>query len=139
MCFSQYSPIKKNLLLTILSMSVAGNLLLTEDKKQIKVCDFGLAREETAGDMTTEAGTYRWMAPEVLVFCSESFASANLLTMPSSTLKSVVQHSSTSKGCKDTLWSQGGCVQLRRYSVGVANKQNSIQGGTKHTNSICCS
>ncbi|RVW73991.1 Serine/threonine-protein kinase STY46 [Vitis vinifera] len=65
MCFSQYSPIKKNLLLTILSMSVAGNLLLTEDKKQIKVCDFGLAREETAGDMTTEAGTYRWMAPEL--------------------------------------------------------------------------
>nr|CAN83950.1 hypothetical protein VITISV_043906 [Vitis vinifera] len=42
-----------------------SNLLLTEDKKQIKVCDFGLAREETAGDMTTEAGTYRWMAPEL--------------------------------------------------------------------------
>ena len=43
----------------------SGNLLLTEDKQRIKLADFGLAREEISGKMTTEAGTYRWMAPEV--------------------------------------------------------------------------
>lgn len=32
---------------------------------QIKVADFGLARGEVADEMTCEAGTYRWMAPEV--------------------------------------------------------------------------
>ncbi|KAF5961294.1 hypothetical protein HYC85_002503 [Camellia sinensis] len=42
-----------------------SNLLLMEDKKKIKVADFGLAREETMGEMTAEAGTYRWMAPEL--------------------------------------------------------------------------
>ncbi|KAK9265725.1 hypothetical protein L1049_025319 [Liquidambar formosana] len=42
-----------------------SNLLLTEDKKQIKLADFGLAREEAADEMSTEAGTYRWMAPEL--------------------------------------------------------------------------
>lgn len=47
-------------------MFIPGNLLLTEDKKRIKLADFGLAREEISGEMTTEAGTYRWMAPEVL-------------------------------------------------------------------------
>ncbi|CAL5324771.1 unnamed protein product [Camellia sinensis] len=41
------------------------NLLLMEDKKKIKVADFGLAREETMGEMTAEVGTYRWMAPEL--------------------------------------------------------------------------
>lgn len=43
-----------------------GNLLLTEDKTTIKLADFGLAREDAEAEMTTEAGTYRWMAPEVL-------------------------------------------------------------------------
>ncbi|PIM99403.1 Tyrosine kinase [Handroanthus impetiginosus] len=42
-----------------------SNLLLTEDQKKIKVADFGLAREEADDEMTTEAGTYRWMAPEL--------------------------------------------------------------------------
>ncbi|KAK6125482.1 hypothetical protein DH2020_040773 [Rehmannia glutinosa] len=42
-----------------------SNLLLTEDKKKIKLADFGLAREESDDEMTTEAGTYRWMAPEL--------------------------------------------------------------------------
>ncbi|KAL3525418.1 hypothetical protein ACH5RR_013790 [Cinchona calisaya] len=42
-----------------------SNLLLTEDKNMIKLADFGLAREEAAGEMTAEAGTYRWMAPEL--------------------------------------------------------------------------
>ncbi|KAK2986853.1 hypothetical protein RJ640_011078 [Escallonia rubra] len=42
-----------------------SNLLLNKDKNKIKVADFGLAREETVGEMTTEAGTYRWMAPEL--------------------------------------------------------------------------
>ncbi|XP_059457911.1 serine/threonine-protein kinase STY13-like [Corylus avellana] len=42
-----------------------SNLLLTEDKKQIKLADFGLARVEISGKMTIEAGTFRWMAPEL--------------------------------------------------------------------------
>ncbi|XP_019173035.1 PREDICTED: serine/threonine-protein kinase HT1-like [Ipomoea nil] len=41
-----------------------SNLLLTDDKK-IKLADFGLAREESETEMTTETGTYRWMAPEL--------------------------------------------------------------------------
>ncbi|CAN1814218.1 Serine/threonine/tyrosine-protein kinase HT1 [Linum perenne] len=41
-----------------------SNLLLTEDKKHVKVGDFGLAKELMTNDMTCEAGTYRWMAPE---------------------------------------------------------------------------
>lgn len=49
-----------------LFMFILGNLLLTGDKRRIKLADFGLAREEISGEMTTEAGTYRWMAPEVL-------------------------------------------------------------------------
>ena len=44
-----------------------GNMLLTRDQKHVKLADFGLAREETKGFMTCEAGTYRWMAPEVIV------------------------------------------------------------------------
>ncbi|KAM1933678.1 hypothetical protein ACFX15_017954 [Malus domestica] len=42
-----------------------ANLLLTEDLNMIKVADFGHAREEISGAMTSEAGTYRWMAPEL--------------------------------------------------------------------------
>lgn len=55
-----------SLVYSILCLGCVGNLLLTEDKNVIKLADFGLAREETAGEMTAEAGTYRWMAPEVL-------------------------------------------------------------------------
>nr|KJB43562.1 hypothetical protein B456_007G205800 [Gossypium raimondii] len=42
-----------------------SNLLLSEDRTCIKLADFGLAREEVLGGMTCEAGTYRWMAPEI--------------------------------------------------------------------------
>ncbi|KAI9164716.1 hypothetical protein LWI28_000746 [Acer negundo] len=42
-----------------------SNILLTEDTKEIKLADFGLAREEIMDEMTCEAGTYRWMAPEL--------------------------------------------------------------------------
>jgi serine/threonine protein kinase len=42
------------------------NLLLTVDQKMVKLVDFGLAREETLTEMmTTETGTYHWMAPEL--------------------------------------------------------------------------
>ncbi|CAN6855063.1 unnamed protein product [Brassica oleracea] len=47
------------------------NMLLTRDQKHVKLADFGLAREETKGFMTSEAGTYRWMAPEL--FSYEAF------------------------------------------------------------------
>lgn len=47
---------------------LAENLLLTADHKTVKLADFGLAREESLTEMmTAETGTYRWMAPEVLV------------------------------------------------------------------------
>ncbi|KAE8695342.1 putative Homeobox protein [Hibiscus syriacus] len=42
-----------------------SNLLLTNNKMHVKLADFGLAREEVMGGMTCEAGTYRWMAPEL--------------------------------------------------------------------------
>ncbi|XP_020100469.1 serine/threonine-protein kinase HT1-like isoform X2 [Ananas comosus] len=42
------------------------NLLLTANQKNVKLVDFGLAREETVTEMmTAETGTYRWMAPEL--------------------------------------------------------------------------
>ncbi|KAJ4797787.1 Protein kinase superfamily protein [Rhynchospora pubera] len=42
------------------------NLLLTANRKNVKLVDFGLAREETVTEMmTAETGTYRWMAPEL--------------------------------------------------------------------------
>lgn len=41
-----------------------SNVLLSRDKKNIKLADFGLAREASR-EMTCEAGTYRWMAPEI--------------------------------------------------------------------------
>ncbi|CAN6297289.1 unnamed protein product [Urochloa humidicola] len=42
------------------------NLLLTANRKKLKLTDFGLAREETVTEMmTAETGTYRWMAPEL--------------------------------------------------------------------------
>ncbi|EOA13463.1 hypothetical protein CARUB_v10026506mg [Capsella rubella] len=45
-----------------------SNMLLTGDQKHVKLADFGLAREETKGFMTCEAGTYRWMAPELFSY-----------------------------------------------------------------------
>eukprot|EP00899_Mesostigma_viride_P028315 jgi/Mesvir1/8669/Mv02609-RA.1 len=44
-----------------------ANLLLDENEV-VKVADFGVARvmNMTAGHMTAETGTYRWMAPEVI-------------------------------------------------------------------------
>ncbi|OVA04547.1 Protein kinase domain [Macleaya cordata] len=41
-----------------------ANLLLTEDHMKLKLADFGLAREGEEM-MTAEAGTYKWMAPEL--------------------------------------------------------------------------
>lgn len=52
----------------ILLSRITGNLLLTDDKI-VKLADFGLAREEAETEMTSEAGTYRWMAPEVFYIC----------------------------------------------------------------------
>lgn len=52
----------------IFSFYLAENLLLTADHKTVKLADFGLAREESLTEMmTAETGTYRWMAPEVLL------------------------------------------------------------------------
>lgn len=44
-------------------------MLLNEDQRTVKLADLGLAREETLTEMmTSETGTYRWMAPEVFLF-----------------------------------------------------------------------
>ena len=49
-------------------LSFPDNLILTADHKTVKLADFGLAREESLTEMmTAETGTYRWMAPEVLI------------------------------------------------------------------------
>ena len=41
---------------------------MTADHKTVKLADFGLAREESLTEMmTAETGTYRWMAPEVVL------------------------------------------------------------------------
>ncbi|KAK9864231.1 hypothetical protein WJX84_000463 [Apatococcus fuscideae] len=41
--------------------------LLMDEVGNVKIGDFGVARElDTAGVMTAETGTYRWMAPEVI-------------------------------------------------------------------------
>lgn len=50
-----------------------GNVLVTSDMNQVKLADFGLAREESTGCMTSEAGTYRYMAPEVIILPSSIF------------------------------------------------------------------
>lgn len=48
--------------------SFPDNLILTADHRTVKLADFGLAREESLTEMmTAETGTYRWMAPEVLL------------------------------------------------------------------------
>ncbi|GAV91434.1 Pkinase domain-containing protein [Cephalotus follicularis] len=45
------------------------NLLPPANQKSVKLADFGLAREESVTEMmTTETGTYHWMAPEVRSF-----------------------------------------------------------------------
>ncbi|CAD5325430.1 unnamed protein product [Arabidopsis thaliana] len=46
-------------------LDLKWNLLVTGDLKHVKLADFGIAREETRGGMTCEAGTSKWMAPEV--------------------------------------------------------------------------
>lgn len=49
-------------------------MILTADRKTVKLADFGLAREESVTEMmTAETGTYRWMAPEVLFFSPSFF------------------------------------------------------------------
>ncbi|XP_042509470.1 serine/threonine/tyrosine-protein kinase HT1-like [Macadamia integrifolia] len=43
-----------------------SNLLLSENFEKLKLCDFGLAREESLTEnMTAGSGTLRWMAPEM--------------------------------------------------------------------------
>ncbi|PNX62547.1 serine/threonine-protein kinase HT1-like protein, partial [Trifolium pratense] len=43
-----------------------GNILLTKDQNHVKLADFGLARDDICDEMTCEAGTYRYMAPELM-------------------------------------------------------------------------
>ncbi|RDX87751.1 Serine/threonine-protein kinase HT1, partial [Mucuna pruriens] len=42
-----------------------SNLLLPNDNMRILLASFEIAREEISGEMTSEAGTYRYMAPEL--------------------------------------------------------------------------
>lgn len=73
---------------------------------QIKLADFGLAREEAMGGMTCEAGTYRWMAPEVLfLYCLKNILQLHicLLCLTLSFSELVIQQRSTSSRSKETL------------------------------------
>jgi len=72
---------------------------LTDDHKAVKLADFGLAREESLTEMmTAETGTYRWMAPEVLLnhfkllnsYRSSNFVLGNLSSLPC--LVAAIQH-----------------------------------------------
>jgi len=40
--------------------------VLLDSTRRSKVCDFGLARNQTAVSMTAQVGTFQWMAPEVI-------------------------------------------------------------------------
>merc|ERR1712224_891468 len=46
----------------------SANILLAEDQTRLAIADFGLARLRDNGSekMTSETGSYRWMAPEVI-------------------------------------------------------------------------
>jgi serine/threonine protein kinase len=45
-------------------MLFLGNLLLTKDRNHVKLAGFEVARDDICDEMTCEAGTYRYMAPE---------------------------------------------------------------------------
>jgi serine/threonine protein kinase len=49
-------------------MLFLGNLLLTKDRNHVKLAGFEVARDDICDEMTCEAGTYRYMAPEVYIF-----------------------------------------------------------------------
>jgi serine/threonine protein kinase len=58
--------ISYNIMLKSVSiMLFVDNLLLTKNNDHVKVADLGLARENLCDLMTSEIGTYRYMAPEV--------------------------------------------------------------------------
>ncbi|XP_020202058.1 serine/threonine/tyrosine-protein kinase HT1 [Cajanus cajan] len=42
-----------------------GNMFLAKDNMEILLTNFDIAREVISGEMTSEAGTYRYMAPEL--------------------------------------------------------------------------
>jgi serine/threonine protein kinase len=49
-------------------MLFLGNLLLTKDRNHVKLAGFEVARDNICDEMTCEAGTYRYMAPEVYIY-----------------------------------------------------------------------
>ncbi|KAG1365633.1 putative Kinase ATN1-like protein [Cocos nucifera] len=64
------------------------NLLLTANQKNVKLVDFGLAREETVTEMmTAETGTYRWMAPEFIGACKDPIMVIATELLPGMSLK----------------------------------------------------
>jgi len=46
-------------------MYFLGNLFLPKDNMQVLLTNFETAREVISSEMTSEVGTYRYMAPEV--------------------------------------------------------------------------
>ncbi|EER19236.1 protein kinase, putative [Perkinsus marinus ATCC 50983] len=80
------------------------NLLLTEriedehDKPIIKIADFGMAKikQQDQDDMTANAGTYHWMAPEVLNGNQRYHPDKVKTTTPNDDIKSTTTTTTTS-------------------------------------------
>ncbi|KDO18314.1 TKL protein kinase, partial [Saprolegnia parasitica CBS 223.65] len=53
--------------LDIIHRDFKSRNVLLDSKKGTKVTDFGTSRETTTDTMTFGVGTYRWMAPEILL------------------------------------------------------------------------
>ncbi|KAK4490245.1 hypothetical protein RD792_000905 [Penstemon davidsonii] len=70
----------------------AANLLMDENEV-VKIADFGIARVQLkSGIMTAETGTYRWMAPEVLVILGHGYYTFSNLVLLFTYSWKVIEH-----------------------------------------------
>ncbi|OQS06100.1 kinase [Thraustotheca clavata] len=60
--------------LSVIHRDLKSRNILLDSEKGAKLSDFGIAKEDAHGTMTRGVGTYRWMAPEVLMETSYSVA-----------------------------------------------------------------